>query len=102
MPDSVAVVGAPDRAQHTIAAAEAAPQQFRIIGVLNKLYVLMENADGLVLVDQHVAHERIPFEELRRRLEEKGVPSQRLLLPQTLHVPRPNQDWMQRKLRSRA
>jgi len=59
-----------------------AEHQFRILGILNKLYVLMENAEGLVLVDQHAAHERILFEELRRRMEEKGVPSQRLLLPQ--------------------
>src|SRR5204863_62717 len=46
-------------------------QQFQIIGILNKLYVLMENQDGLVLVDQHAAHERILFEELRRRMEEQ-------------------------------
>ena len=55
-------------------------QQFQIIGILNKLYVLMENADGLVLVDQHAAHERILFEELRRRMEQQGVPTQKLLL----------------------
>jgi DNA mismatch repair protein MutL len=73
-------------------------QQFEIIGVLNKLYVLMENADGLVLVDQHAAHERILFEELRRRMEEQGVPTQRLLLPQTFDVPPRDADWIERNL----
>src|SRR5262249_19682041 len=62
-------------------------QQFEIIGVLSKLYVLMENTNGLVLVDQHAAHERVLFEELRRRMEQQGVPTQKLLLPQTFDVP---------------
>jgi DNA mismatch repair enzyme (predicted ATPase) len=70
-------------------------QQFQIIGVLSKLYVLMENADGLVLVDQHAAHERILFEELRRRMEEQGVPTQKLLLPQTFDVPPRDADWIE-------
>src|SRR5207248_2512537 len=73
-------------------------QEFQIIGVLNKLYVLMENADGLVLVDQHAAHERILFEELRRRMEEQGVPTQKLLLPQTFNVPPRDADWIERNL----
>jgi DNA mismatch repair protein MutL len=73
----------------------AAQQQFQIIGVLSKLYVLMENADGLVLVDQHAAHERILFEELRRRMEEEGVPAQKLLLPQTFDVPPRDADWIE-------
>src|SRR5262249_26834083 len=64
-----------------------AQQQFEIIGVLSKLYVLMENSNGLVLVDQHAAHERVLFEELRRRMEQQGVPTQKLLLPQTIDVP---------------
>jgi len=76
----------------------ASQQQFQIIGVLNKLYVLMENADGLVLVDQHAAHERILFEELRRRMEEQGVPTQKLLLPQTFDVPPRDADWIERNL----
>jgi DNA mismatch repair protein MutL len=73
-------------------------QQFQIIGVLNKLYVLMENVDGLVLVDQHAAHERILFEELRRRMEEQGVPTQKLLLPQTFEVLPRDADWIERNI----
>jgi len=73
-------------------------QQFQIIGVLNKLYVLMENVNGLVLVDQHAAHERILFEELRRRMEEEGVPAQKLLLPHTFDLPPRDADWVERNM----
>ena len=58
----------------------------------------MENANGLVLVDQHAAHERILFEELRRRMEEQGVPTQKLLLPQTFDVPPRDADWIERNI----
>ncbi len=74
------------------------PQQFQIIGILNKLYVLMENADGLVLVDQHAAHERILFEELRRRMEEQGVPSQKLLITQTFELSPRDSDWIEQNI----
>jgi DNA mismatch repair protein MutL len=77
---------------------KAAQQQFEIIGVLSKLYVLMENANGLVLVDQHAAHERVLFEELRRRMEQQGVPTQKLLLPQTFDVPPRDADWIEQNL----
>src|SRR5438105_3922239 len=79
-------------------ASKDAQQQFQIIGVLNKLYVLMENADGLVLVDQHAAHERILFEELRRRMEQQGVPSQKLLIPQTFDLPPRDAEWVERNM----
>ncbi|HLW35594.1 MAG TPA: DNA mismatch repair endonuclease MutL [Chthoniobacterales bacterium] len=75
-----------------------ADQQFQIIGILNKLYVLMENADGLVLVDQHAAHERILFEELRRRMEEQGVPSQKLLITQTFELAPRDADWIEQNI----
>jgi DNA mismatch repair protein MutL len=74
----------------------SAGRQFQIIGILNKLYVLMENESGLVLVDQHAAHERILFEELRRRMEEQGVPSQRLLLAQTFELAPRDAEWVER------
>src|SRR4029077_2910323 len=79
-------------------ANKAPQQQFEIIGVLSKLYVLMESANGLVLVDQHAAHERVLFEELRRRMEEQGVPTQKLLLPQTFDVPPRDADWIEQNL----
>ncbi len=71
-------------------------RDFRILGVLGKLYVLMENASGLVLVDQHAAHERILFEEMRKRMEDQGVPAQRLLIPLTLQVTPRDADWIAR------
>jgi DNA mismatch repair protein MutL len=74
------------------------PRDFRILGVLGKLYVLMENASGLVLVDQHAAHERILFEEMLQRMEQQGVPTQRLLLPLTLQVSPRDADWITRHL----
>jgi len=73
-------------------------RDFKILGVLGKLYVLMENASGLVLVDQHAAHERILFEEMKRRMEQQGVPGQRLLLPLTLEVSPRDGDWLDRNL----
>jgi DNA mismatch repair protein MutL len=72
----------------------ASPFDFRILGVLGKLYILMENADGLVLVDQHAAHERILFEKLLKQMESAGVPIQRLLIPLTVSVTPKDYDWI--------
>jgi DNA mismatch repair protein MutL len=60
----------------------------RLIGVVGKLYVLLESDRGLVLLDQHAAHERILFEQMLNRLEHNGAtPSQKLLLPETIELP---------------
>ncbi|MDF1814624.1 MAG: DNA mismatch repair endonuclease MutL [Verrucomicrobiales bacterium] len=61
-------------------------EDYRIMGVLGKLYVLMESKEGLVLMDQHGAHERVLFEEMMRRMESEDVPSQRLLTPITMEL----------------
>jgi DNA mismatch repair protein MutL len=68
--------------------------EFKILGVLGKLYILMENGEGLVLVDQHAAHERILFEKLRHQMESEGVPTQRLLIPLTVNVTPKDYDWI--------
>ena len=54
---------------------------YRLIGVVGKLYVILESAEGLVLMDQHAAHERVLFEEMKRRMESEEIPSQSLLSP---------------------
>jgi DNA mismatch repair protein MutL len=59
----------------------------RVVGVIGRLYVVLESDRGLVLLDQHAAHERVLFEQMLRRLEENGpAPSQRLLLPETVEL----------------
>jgi len=78
--------------------APRAANDFKFIGILGRLYILMENAGGLVLVDQHAAHERILFEEMRRRMEGQGVPTQRLLLPITLKVAPRDAGWLTENL----
>ncbi len=59
----------------------------RLVGVVGKLYLVLESDRGLVLLDQHAAHERILFEQMLNRLEQKQLaPSQKLLLPATVEV----------------
>jgi DNA mismatch repair protein MutL len=59
----------------------------RVVGVVGRLYVVLESDRGLVLLDQHAAHERILFEQMLARVEQSGqAPSQRLLLPETLEL----------------
>jgi len=89
---------APPSPPQPIETPRSQADNFRIIGVLNTLYVLMEGEDGLVLMDQHAAHERVMFERLRASLEQDGVPSQRLLIPLTLQVTPREADLLQRNL----
>src|SRR5437660_905526 len=58
----------------------------RLVGVVGRLYVVLESDRGLVLMDQHAAHERILYEQMLRRLEQGDAPSQRLLLPETVEL----------------
>ena len=58
----------------------------RFLGVLNKLYLLFESDRGLVLVDQHAAHERVLFERLMSQAEQGKAESQQLLLSETVEL----------------
>ncbi|MBW2621665.1 MAG: DNA mismatch repair endonuclease MutL [Deltaproteobacteria bacterium] len=58
----------------------------RVIGQLFKTYILAQGPDGLYIVDQHAAHERILFDRLEGELEVGSLGSQALLLPATLEL----------------
>ena len=60
----------------------AAPRAIQI----HRSYLVVETADGLMIIDQHALHERILYEELRHRIAERSLESQRLLLPEVVRV----------------
>ena len=53
---------------------------------LRRTWLMFERMDGVVLIDQHSAHERILFEQFMQSLETGRAPAQRLLFPLTLHL----------------
>jgi DNA mismatch repair protein MutL len=59
----------------------------RLIGQIGATYLVAEGPDGLYLIDQHAAHERILFEKLISQHEQKALPSQALLTPAVVHLP---------------
>ena len=55
----------------------------RAVAQIQGVYVLAENAQGLIIVDMHAAHERVVYERLKRSLGEAAIESQQLLIPIT-------------------
>ena len=71
----------------------------RLVGVIGKLYVVLESDRGLVLLDQHAAHERILFEQMLNRIESGATaPSQKLLLPETIELPARDANFLRDQL----
>jgi DNA mismatch repair protein MutL len=75
--------------------AEAAPESLREypLGVaraqLHGTYVVAQTADGIVIVDQHAAHERLVYERMKQALAETGIARQALLIPEMVELDQP-------------
>ncbi len=77
-------IPAPEPAQQALSIPEAS---FRVIGETMDTYILVEQADSLLLIDKHAAHERVLFEKLKA--EDHPVMPQLLLEPLALHLTKP-------------
>ena len=78
--------GAPSPRQAALAVPDRRHHGLQVIGQLDDLYILCQNDEGLVLIDQHAAHERLLFEDLRRQYSGDRIASQSLLFPLTTEL----------------
>jgi len=58
----------------------------RVIGQFRNTYIVCESEQGLILIDQHAAHERVLFEQFSRRAADARKSAQRLLVPETVEL----------------
>lgn len=80
------VVAAEDRAQET----DEVPRQHLPLGAargqVHENYIIAQTEDGIVIVDQHAAHERLVYEKLKTQMARNGVPAQALLIPDVVEM----------------
>ncbi|HEV7645119.1 MAG TPA: DNA mismatch repair endonuclease MutL [Pyrinomonadaceae bacterium] len=75
-----------DKLVKTVETDQVSRGSIQPLGQLDESYIIAIDDDGLLLVDQHVAHERILFDKYSKLLKEKKVESQNLLLPETFDL----------------
>jgi DNA mismatch repair protein MutL len=87
--------GVSDLPEAAAEGGEAPPLGFAL-AQLHGVYILSQNAKGLVMIDMHAAHERISYERLKARHSEGGIKGQRLLVPLDVRVSESEADLAER------
>ena len=62
------------------------PGEYKIVGHYDNTYIVLSDEGGLILVDQHVAHERVLYEQILRKQEQHEIRKQSLLIPLVLEL----------------
>ena len=92
----------PDPAGRAEPATTAPPPAEHPLGIARgqvaATYIVAEAVDGLVLVDQHAAHERLVLERMRRAVADGGIASQALLLPEVVELDEPACDRLEARI----
>lgn len=70
---------------HQIGTVQLPGGEFKFIQIHNS-YIVLQNAEGFAIIDQHALHERIIYQKLLTRIETGSLTSQRLLIPETLEL----------------
>lgn len=80
------VVEVEDGAQETDATPRQALPLGAARGQVHENYIIAQTEDGIVIVDQHAAHERLVYEKLKTQMAQNGVPAQALLIPDVVEM----------------
>lgn len=90
-PSSVSGATTPESDKGTTLSVEQASlggmPLLRLVGQVSAAYLVAEGPDGLYLIDQHAAHERVLFEKLMKQYRSKTIAVQALLQPPVIHLP---------------
>jgi DNA mismatch repair protein MutL len=79
-------VNSAERLPKAIEPENLSSAKIRPIGQLHESYIIAVDDEGMLLIDQHVAHERILFDKFSKKETERRIESQNLLLPETLDL----------------
>lgn len=84
--DVLPPVDSASRIPRSVEVEEVSSSKIKPIGQLHESFIIAVDDEGMLLIDQHVAHERILFDKFRRKENDRRIEAQNLLLPETFDL----------------